>query len=83
MDYGFIIATDYLLILLKFAIDAVLIHKSHSFLTTTKMQYLILSSLFYPFFSVSVALYSLIGKYEWKVDAFRSLITVVEENLTS
>jgi hypothetical protein len=29
---------------------------------------------------VSVALYSLIGKYEWKVDAFRSLITVVEEN---
>jgi hypothetical protein len=72
-----------LLILLKFAIDAVLIHKSHSFLTTTKMQYLILSSLFYPFFSVSVALYSLIGKYEWKVDAFRSLITVVEENPTS
>jgi hypothetical protein len=39
-----------LLILLKFAIDAVLIHKS-LFLTTTKMQYLILSSLFYPFFS--------------------------------
>jgi hypothetical protein len=28
---------------------------------------------------VSVALYSLIGKYEW-IDAFRSLITVVEEN---
>jgi hypothetical protein len=39
MDYGFIIATDYLLILLKFAIDAVLIHKSHSFLTTAKMQF--------------------------------------------
>jgi hypothetical protein len=37
-----------LLILLKFAIDAVLIHKSILFLTT--MQYLILSSLFYPFF---------------------------------
>jgi glycosyltransferase involved in cell wall biosynthesis len=55
-----------LLILLKFAIDAVLIHKSHSFLTTAKIQYLILSSLFYPFFSVGVALYSLIGKYEWK-----------------
>jgi hypothetical protein len=44
-------------------------------------MHLILSSLFYPF-SVSVALYSLIGKYEWKVDAFRSLITV-EENPTS
>jgi hypothetical protein len=71
-----------LLILLKFAIDAVLIHKSHSFLTTTKMQYLILSSLFYPFL-VWVLLCTLIGKYEWKVDAFRSLITVVEENPTS
>jgi hypothetical protein len=46
------------------------------------MQYLILSSLFYPF-SVSVALYSLIGKYEWKGRRFRSLITVVEENPTS
>ena len=52
--------------LLKFAIDAVLIYKSHSFLTTNKMSHLILSSLLYPFFSVSVALYSLIGKYEWK-----------------
>jgi hypothetical protein len=81
MDYGLSLLTICLLILLKFAIDAVLIHKSHSFLTTTKMQYLILSSLFYPFL-VSVALYSLIGKYEM-VDAFRSLITVVEENPTS
>jgi hypothetical protein len=45
------------------------------------MQYLILSSLFYPF-SVSVALYSLINT-NGKVDAFRSLITVVEENPTS
>jgi ABC-type bacteriocin/lantibiotic exporter with double-glycine peptidase domain len=68
MDYGLCLLsllTICLLILLKFAIDAVLIHKSHSFLTTTKMQYLILSSLFYPF-SVSVVSYSLIGKYEWK-----------------
>jgi hypothetical protein len=46
---GLLSLTICLLILLKFAIDAVLIHKSHSFLTTTKMQYLILSSLFYPF----------------------------------
>jgi hypothetical protein len=29
-----------------------------------------LSSLFYPFFSVCVAFYSLLGKYEWKGRAF-------------
>lgn len=55
-----------LLVPLKFVVDVVLIHKSHSFLTATRMRYLVLSSLFYPFFSVSVALYSLFGKYEWK-----------------
>jgi glycosyltransferase involved in cell wall biosynthesis len=55
-----------LLFALKFAVDTVLIYKSNCFLTKTKMSYLILSSLLYPFFSVSVALYSLFGKYEWK-----------------
>ncbi len=56
----------FLLFTLKFSVDSVLIYKANEFLTKTKMQYLILSSLFYPFFSVSVALYSLFGKYEWK-----------------
>jgi glycosyltransferase involved in cell wall biosynthesis len=56
----------FLLFTLKFSVDTVLIYKSNEFLTKTKIQYLILSSLFYPFFSVSVALYSLFGKYEWK-----------------
>lgn len=55
-----------LLSLLKFIIDAVLIFKANHFLTKNKIHYLILGSLFYPFFSVSVALYSLLGKYEWK-----------------
>ena len=52
--------------LLKFAVDAVLIYKANSFLTKNRMRYLIMGSLLYPFFSVSVALYSLFGKYEWK-----------------
>ncbi len=52
--------------LLKFFVDAILIYKAHYFLTKKRMRYLILSSIFYPFFSVSVALYSLFGKYEWK-----------------
>jgi hypothetical protein len=55
-----------LLSLLKFAVDAILIYKANSFLTKKGMRYLFLGSLLYPFFSVSVALYSLFGKYEWK-----------------
>ncbi|RTY94345.1 glycosyltransferase [Flavobacterium sp. GSN2] len=55
-----------LLFLLKFLVDAVLIYETNSFLTKTKIRYLILSSLFYPFFSTSVALYSVFEKYEWK-----------------
>ncbi len=55
-----------LLFLLKFMVDAVLIYKANYFLTKNRMCYLFLGSLFYPFFSVSVALYSLFGKYEWK-----------------
>ena len=55
-----------LLFVLKFSIDSFLIYKTNRFLTQNKMRYLILSSVFYPFFSTSVALYSLFGKYEWK-----------------
>lgn len=55
-----------LLSLSKFVVDAVLIYKANHFLTKTSVRYLILGSLLYPFFSVSVALYSLVGKYEWK-----------------
>ncbi len=55
-----------LLLLLKFFADSILIYKATRFLTQMRMHYLLLSSVFYPFFSVSVALYSLFGKYEWK-----------------
>ena len=53
------------LLLAKFSVDFVLIHKTNQFLKT-KTQFYLISSLLYPFFSVSVALYSLFGKYEWK-----------------
>lgn len=59
-----------LLIISKFCIDAILIYKANQFLTKNKMRYLILGSLLYPFFSLSVALYSLFGKYEWKGRVF-------------
>ncbi len=55
-----------LLFILKFTVDTILIYRTNNFLTKNKMHYLILSSLFYPFFSTCVALYSLFGKYEWK-----------------
>jgi cellulose synthase/poly-beta-1,6-N-acetylglucosamine synthase-like glycosyltransferase len=52
--------------LIKFGIDSVLIQQTNKFLTKHKMRYLLLSSLWYPFFSTTVALYCLFGKYEWK-----------------
>ncbi|HRA73376.1 MAG TPA: glycosyl transferase, partial [Flavobacterium sp.] len=53
------------LVLAKFSVDFVLIHKTNGFLKN-KTHFYLISSLLYPFFSVCVALYSLIGKYEWK-----------------
>jgi len=50
----------------KFVVDSILIYKTNLFLTKMRIRNLVLSSLIYPFFSVSVALYSLFGKYEWK-----------------
>jgi cellulose synthase/poly-beta-1,6-N-acetylglucosamine synthase-like glycosyltransferase len=56
----------FLLFLSKFSVDSILIYRTNRFLTKNKIRYLVLSSLFYPFFSVSVALYAAFGKYEWK-----------------
>lgn len=53
------------LLLTKFLVDFVLINKTNVFLKS-KTHFFLTSSLLYPFFSVSVALYSLFGKYEWK-----------------
>jgi glycosyltransferase involved in cell wall biosynthesis len=53
------------LLLVKFLVDFILITKTNKFLKN-KTQFFLISSLLYPFFSVSVALYSWFGKYEWK-----------------
>ena len=53
------------LLLAKFSVDFVLINKTNGLLKN-KTHFFLTSSLFYPFFSVSVALYSLFGRYEWK-----------------
>ena len=59
-----------LFVALKFLIDFILIYKTASFFES-KLQYVLASSLLYPFFSVSVAVYSLFGKYNWKGRNFR------------
>jgi sensor histidine kinase YesM len=65
--FGFVSFPNiFLLFLLKFIVDTVLIYKANHFLNKSKMRYLVLISLLYPFFSTGVALYSLFGKYEWK-----------------
>lgn len=55
-----------LLWLTKFMVDAVLLYTTHRFLTNSRMRYGLASSLLYPFFSTSVALYAAFGSYEWK-----------------
>ena len=54
----------------KFLIDFILIYKTANFFGS-KLQYILASSLLYPFFSVSVAIYSLFGKYSWKGRSFK------------
>lgn len=54
----------------KFLIDFILIYKTANFFES-KLQYVLASSLLYPFFSVSVAVYSLFGDYSWKGRNFR------------
>lgn len=62
----------FLLFLSKLTLDSILIYITNRFLTKNKIRYLVVSSLFYPFFSVSVALYAAFGKYEWKGRRFNS-----------
>jgi cellulose synthase/poly-beta-1,6-N-acetylglucosamine synthase-like glycosyltransferase len=59
-----------LFVALKFLVDFILLFKTANFFES-KLQYVLASSLLYPFFSVSVAVYSLFGKYNWKGRNFR------------
>ncbi len=61
-----------LLAFFKFSVDFVLLYTTNKFLSKSRIKSLLLSSLLYPFFSSTVALYSLFGSYEWKDRRFRS-----------
>ena len=54
------------LFIVKFTIDTILLYKTALFLGKKSLVFVPISSLIYPLFSVSVALYSLFGKYKWK-----------------
>lgn len=54
------------LLLIKCVIDYILIRKYSIYLKQRTTIYYIAASLFYPFFSTGVAVYSMIGTYEWK-----------------
>ena len=60
------------LLLLKICVDTILILQGNRFLGIHKRKHLIASSVLYPFWSVTVALYSLFGKYKWKGRVFKS-----------
>jgi cellulose synthase/poly-beta-1,6-N-acetylglucosamine synthase-like glycosyltransferase len=53
------------ILILKFILDFILIFKTAHFFKIN-LKYYLLSSFIYPFFSVSVALYSFFGTYSWK-----------------
>lgn len=55
----------------KVLIDFILLSITNQFLTKARIKSLLLSSLLYPFFSSTVALYSLFGSYKWKGRQFK------------
>lgn len=55
-----------ILFLIKFTLDFVLLLQTNRFLNKGKFFFPLISSVIYLFFSTTVALYSLFGKYEWK-----------------
>lgn len=56
----------------KVIIDCILLFVTNKFLTKNTIKSLLLSSLIYPFFSSTVAFYSLFGSYEWKGRRFKN-----------
>lgn len=54
---------------IKFLVDFIMIMKSANFFNQ-RIRYVLICSLIYPFFTSTVALYSLFGNYNWKGRSF-------------
>jgi cellulose synthase/poly-beta-1,6-N-acetylglucosamine synthase-like glycosyltransferase len=57
--------------ILKLTIDLTLLNKTNLFIGNQKFIFPVISSLFYPFFCISVAFYSFFGSFEWKNRKFK------------
>jgi glycosyltransferase involved in cell wall biosynthesis len=55
----------------KISVDFILLSITNRFLAKNRIKSLLLSSLWYPFFSSTVAFYSLFGSYQWKDRQFK------------
>ncbi len=55
---------------IKILVDFLLFSQANTFFKT-ETKWFFISSILYPFFSTSVAFYSLFGKYEWKGRSFK------------
>jgi glycosyltransferase involved in cell wall biosynthesis len=60
----------YLLFAVKIFADFFILYQTGKFLKPKSVKFFLISNLFYPFFSTSVAIFSLFGKYEWKGRTF-------------
>ena len=56
---------------IKFTTDFILLFKTNHFLNKGKFLFPVISSFIYPFFSTTVAIYSLMGTYKWKGRTFK------------
>lgn len=56
---------------LKFCFDFILLYKMNRFVGNKNFFFPVLSSLFYPFFSSLVGIYSLFWKFDWKGRSYR------------
>ncbi len=62
LGFGFVI---------KLLVDLILINKTNLFIGSQKFIFPIIASLFYPFFCISVGIYSFFGDFDWKERSFR------------
>ncbi|TDP58714.1 glycosyltransferase family 2 protein [Flavobacterium dankookense] len=67
MDWKILLGT----FLIKYFIDYILLFKTNKFLLNGRFILPLASSLIYPFFASTVAIYSLFGNYSWKGRRFK------------
>ena len=67
MDWKILLGT----FLMKYCIDYILLFKTNKFLLNGRFILPLASSLIYPFFASTVAIYSLFGNYSWKGRRFK------------